>query len=65
MFDHFKYRYDSSPRGDDESVCPLCGAVEPRATWIDDEEDTRLTKEQVLDNWENGYFSSNEERGVE
>lgn len=38
-FDHFKYRYDSSPRGDDEAVCPLCGAVEPRATWIEEGED--------------------------
>lgn len=37
-FEHFVYRYDSSPRGDDESVCPLCGAVEPRATWFDVEE---------------------------
>lgn len=39
VFDHFKYRYDSSPRGDDEAVCPLCGAVEPRATWIEEDED--------------------------
>lgn len=38
IFDNFQWRYDSSPRGDDESVCPCCGAVEPRATWIDVEE---------------------------
>lgn len=38
-FDTWKYRYDSSPRGDDESVCPVCGAVEPRATWLDIEEE--------------------------
>lgn len=37
-FTAFIYRYDSSPRGDDETVCPCCGAVEPRATWIDEEE---------------------------
>ena len=36
-FTAFIYRYDSSPRGDDETVCPCCGAVEPRATWIDEE----------------------------
>ena len=23
-FTAFIYRYDSSPRGDDESVCPVC-----------------------------------------
>lgn len=32
-FAAFQYRYDSSPAGDDESVCPVCGAVEPRCTW--------------------------------
>ena len=37
-FEHFKYRYDSSPRGDDETVCPCCGAVEPRTTWMTEEE---------------------------
>jgi len=24
IIDHFLYLYDSSPRGDDESVCPVC-----------------------------------------
>jgi len=24
VFDHFLYLYDSSPRGDDEAVCPKC-----------------------------------------
>ena len=38
-FENFKYRYDSSPRGDDESVCPCCGAVEPRTTWMTEEEE--------------------------
>lgn len=38
IFDSWKWRYDSSPGGDDESVCPLCGAVEPGATWLDIEE---------------------------
>lgn len=28
LTDHIATRYDSSPRGDDELVCPLCGAVE-------------------------------------
>ena len=39
MFDQFKDRYDSSPLGDDESVCPYCGAVDPRATRIEEGED--------------------------
>ena len=25
VFNQFRYKYDSSPRGDDESVCPKCG----------------------------------------
>lgn len=32
-FTAFIYRYDSAPNGDDETVCPCCGAVEPRCTW--------------------------------
>lgn len=24
IIDHFLYRYDSAPNGDDESVCPVC-----------------------------------------
>ena len=39
VFEKFRYKYDSSPRGDDETVCPCCGAVEPRATWVDEEEE--------------------------
>ena len=39
-FTSFKYRYDSSPSGDDETVCPCCGAVEPRTTWMTEEEAT-------------------------
>ena len=37
-FNQFKYRYDSSPLGDDESVCPCCGAAEPWATRIEEGE---------------------------
>ena len=25
VVDHFRYKYDSTPSGDDESVCPECG----------------------------------------
>ena len=25
VFNQFRYKYDSSPRGDDEAVCPKCG----------------------------------------
>ncbi len=39
-FTAFKYRYDSSPAGDDESVCPVCGAVEPRCTWEEVNDET-------------------------
>lgn len=38
-FARWKYRYDSSPSGEDESVCPLCGVIEPRATWIETEKE--------------------------
>lgn len=42
IFEHWKYRYDSSPRGDDETVCPLCGAVEEGAEVIEVEENEHL-----------------------
>ena len=25
VFNKFRYKYDSTPRGDDEAVCPKCG----------------------------------------
>lgn len=25
VFNKFRYKYDSTPRGDDEIVCPKCG----------------------------------------
>ena len=25
VFEKFRYKYDSSDRGDDEAVCPVCG----------------------------------------
>ena len=25
VFNKFRYKYDSAPRGDDEAVCPVCG----------------------------------------
>ena len=28
IFEHWVYRYDSAPNGDDQTVCPLCGAVD-------------------------------------
>ena len=38
IFEHFIYRYDSSPRGDDETLCPICGAVEVGVEVVEDEQ---------------------------
>lgn len=37
VFTSFHYRKDSSLRGEDEAVCPLCGAVEAGASEVEDE----------------------------
>ena len=42
IFEHWKYRYDSSPRGDDETICPLCGAVEEGEEVIEEEENEHI-----------------------
>lgn len=39
LFNSFYYRKDSSPSGEDEAVCPICGAVEAGATEVEVEED--------------------------
>ena len=28
VFNKFRYKYDSAPNGEDESVCPVCGRDE-------------------------------------
>lgn len=38
IIDHFNYRKDSSPAGEDEAVCPLCGAIEAGADEVQEPE---------------------------
>ena len=39
IIDHFLYRYDSAPNGDDEAVCPKCRRDEGVCEWKEEEED--------------------------
>ena len=38
VFEHFRYKYDSAPNGDDEAVCPKCGQDDGFCEWKEDED---------------------------
>ena len=65
IFNQFRYKYDSSPRGDDEAVCPKCGCD-------DGFEEVTMTEyyQKVLDLFkqyelDKKYYDEDEHEGIE
>ena len=63
FFDHFAWRYDYSPRGDDVSFCPLCGCEEPDVEEVEVEEDvSEYLRWERLNSFYNGQYVVKEVR---